>query len=308
MANLLRCLQHQRCSQEELDTLIGRLNHTAAIIPLSCDFLGQLREQIDCEAFLKATAKFSQDEIKDLMLWKRLLVNDQGCQWNLSELGCCPILVSCLLVQCMPFWHRWIQRLRKGGHGASGFQNLVSCTVTLGMVVNVWLGIEDVSDAHQCILALGDNTSAIGWLFTSSKFLSLSLAHKAHLMVAPQLATLVLTNNHCLASQHLKGELNIIANFLSFNGYSQEKSYSLAFDCPPDSILTQRFHQYLHKQIPENFAISLLPSNILSWIAVTPPKDMVPLSIPIGLATGQKKCTARDRLVLKPASLPCGNC
>jgi hypothetical protein len=136
----------------------------------------------------------------------------------------------------------------------------------LAMVVNVWLEIEDSSDDHHCILALGDNTSAIGWLFTSSKFPSSSLAHKAHLMVARQLATLVLKNDHCLASQHLKGELNVVADFLSFDGSSREKSHPLAFDCPPDSILTQRFHQYLHQQIPANFAISPLPSKILSWI------------------------------------------
>jgi hypothetical protein len=87
-------------------------------------------------------------------------------------------------------------------------------------------------------------------------------------MVACQLAMLVLKNDHCLASQHLKGKLNVVANFLSFNGSSQEKSHPLAYDCPPDSIITQRFHKYFHKQIPENFVISPLPSKILSWIAV----------------------------------------
>ena len=85
-------------------------------------------------------------------------------------------------------------------------------------------------------------------------------------MVARQLATLVLENDHCLASQHLKGELNVIADFLSFDGSSRNKAHPLAFDCPPDTILTQRFHRYLPAQIPANF--SPLPSKILSWIAV----------------------------------------
>jgi hypothetical protein len=87
-------------------------------------------------------------------------------------------------------------------------------------------------------------------------------------MVARKLASLVLENDHCLASQHLKGDLNIVADLLSFDGSSREKPHPLAFDCPPDSILTQRFHQYLPAQIPANFAISPLPTKILSWIAV----------------------------------------
>jgi hypothetical protein len=116
-------------------------------------------------------------------------------------------------------------------------------------------------------LALGDNTSAIGWLFTLSKFASSSIAHTAHLRVACQLATLVLENNHCLASQHLKRTLNIVADFLSFDGSSREKLHPLAFDSPTDTVLTQRFHT-MPAQIPENFLISPLPSKILSWIAV----------------------------------------
>ena len=244
MADLLRFIRRQRCSHEELDTLIGRLNHTAAIIPLSRHFLGRLRERIDREAFRKATITFSQDEIKDLMLWKRLLVKAaDGISLNLV-VARSPSRV-CWSDAC-PFG--------MGGYSASGrawririppssplyghpkINNLLEF---LAMVVNVWLEIEDSSDDHHCILALGDNTSAIGWLFTSSKFPSSSLAHKAHLMVARQLATLVLKNDHCLASQHLKGELNVVADFLSFDGSSREKSHPLAFDCPPDSILTR---------------------------------------------------------------------
>jgi hypothetical protein len=58
----------------------------------------------------------------------------------------------------------------------------------LGMVINVWLKWEDWEDgdnAHECILALGDNTSALGWLFSSSKLpTNLLPAHKAHLLSA----------------------------------------------------------------------------------------------------------------------------
>jgi hypothetical protein len=35
------------------------------------------------------------------------------------------------------------------------------------MVVGIWLEIKAASDSSECILALGDNTLAIGWLFQS---------------------------------------------------------------------------------------------------------------------------------------------
>jgi hypothetical protein len=73
LADVLRFIRRQSCSQEDLDTLVGQLNHTAAVIPLSRHFLGRLRELIDQTAFRKATVRFPRDALKDLKLWKRLL-------------------------------------------------------------------------------------------------------------------------------------------------------------------------------------------------------------------------------------------
>jgi hypothetical protein len=46
----------------------------------------------------------------------------------------------------------------------------------------------------------------------------------------------------------------------------RDKVHPLAFDNPPDAILTQHFHQLLSSQIPHNFKISPLTRNILSWV------------------------------------------
>jgi hypothetical protein len=271
--DVLRILRRQSCSQEDLDTLVGRLNHTAAIIPLSRHFLGRLRELIDRTAFRKATVRFPRDALKDLKLWKRLLTKAAaGISMNIIVArtpsrvcwsDACPVGLGGYSAT----GRAWRIRIPESSplYGHPKVNNLLEF---LGMVINVWLEIEDATEPHECILALGDNTSAIGWLFTSSKFPSSSIAHKAHLMVARQLATLVLESDHCLASQHLKGTLNIVADFLSFDGSSREKPHPLAFDSPTDTVLTQRFHQYLPAQIPANFVISPLPSKILSWVAV----------------------------------------
>ena len=81
------------------------------------------------------------------------------------------------------------------------------------MAVNVWLECME-SDAQNCILSIGDNTSAVGWLQNSSCFTL--AAHEAHPMIAMHVALLVLDANCCLAPQHIRGNLNTVADLLSF--------------------------------------------------------------------------------------------
>jgi hypothetical protein len=136
------------------------------------------------------------------------------------------------------------------------------------MAVNVWIECLDSSPASECILAIGDNTSAIGWLFSSGKMPTDSLTFKAVQVVARGVARLILGSKHCLASQHIKGELNVVSDLLSFEGESRGEPHPLAFDSPDDELLTARFHTYLPTQIPPDFSISRLPKEILSWITL----------------------------------------
>ena len=137
------------------------------------------------------------------------------------------------------------------------------------MVVNVWLECIDSTNQFDCILAVGDSSSAIGWLFKSSGFNPTSGEHDAHLVVARKLATLLLDHDKCVASQHIKGELNVVADLLSFAGTNERgKAYPLAFDNPPNDILTHLFRHHLTSQVPENFQISQLPPEILCWVTL----------------------------------------
>ena len=135
------------------------------------------------------------------------------------------------------------------------------------MIVNVWLECLDSKDTHSCVLAIGDNMSAIGWLSNTSSLDPSWAAHSAHLFAARHLATILLEYNCCLASQHIKGDLNVVADLLSFAGNGDRgKAHPLAYDDPPNDILTQRFRDYLPSQVPANFEICQLPSEILSWV------------------------------------------
>ena len=94
--------------------------------------------------------------------------------------------------------------------------------------------------------------------------------HEVHLMVVRQVAgPLVLDANCCLASQHIRGELNTVAaDLLFFSGgitRAGVKQHPIAFNNPQNVILTQQFHLYYPEQIPLTFDICQLSNQILSW-------------------------------------------
>jgi hypothetical protein len=147
--------------------------------------------------------------------------------------------------------------------GHQGVNNLLEF---LGMAINIWLACLESPEGEHCILAIGDNTSAIGWLHDSSRLDTRWDAQKAHLQVARKIASLLIDFKCCIASQHLKGELNVVADLLSFAGDdARGKSHPIAADMPANDELTRRFLVSYPSQVPANFAISQLPDEMLSW-------------------------------------------
>jgi hypothetical protein len=150
-------------------------------------------------------------------------------------------------------------------HGESTAINFLQF---LGMVVNVWLMCKAFAEQSKSLLAIGDNTSAIGWLFRSGQIAQDSLHCDALQLGARKLATLIADSKHCLASQHIKGDANLVADLLSWSGDVRGSQHPLAMDQPSDEELTRHFHSHLPQLIPESFRISPPPSEILSWITL----------------------------------------
>jgi hypothetical protein len=137
------------------------------------------------------------------------------------------------------------------------------------VVVTIWLVLlkcAKLGSEQACMLALGDNTSAVGWLYKSSKLRPDSLHCKPVQLIARKLTRLVITSTHCLASQHIKGNQNAVSDLLSFAGTAHGHLHPLAPDLPTDHALTQCFHTHLLQLIPKDFAISPLPSKISSFL------------------------------------------
>jgi hypothetical protein len=72
----------------------------------------------------------------------------------------------------------------------------------------------------------------------------------------------------CLASQHLKGLLNVVADLLSYCGSSCATPHPLAANNPDNCTLTHCFHSSLPQLIPHNFAISPMLEDILSFVVL----------------------------------------
>jgi hypothetical protein len=270
---ILQILTDRSTTFGNLDSTVGRLNHAAYVIPLSRHFLNRVRERIKRRRPKKQRIDLHQSELDDLQLWLEFLDQAKGGislnriairqPTRISWSDACPYGIGGYNL------HGFAWRIRIPSTsplcGDKRFNNLFEF---IGMAVNVWIECLDTSTDSECILAIGDNTSAIGWLFSSGKMPTDSLSFKAVQVVARKVARLILGSEHCLASQHIKGELNVVSDLLSFEGGPRDKPHPLAFDEPDDELLTARFHQYLSTQIPHDFRVSRLPKEILSWITL----------------------------------------
>ena len=261
-----------KCRFKDLDRIVGRLNHSAFVVPITRNFLGRLRALLLPRRNDNHIVRLGTEDLADVGLWKTILTRaNRGISMNLIATrepdricwsDACPWGVGGYSLSGRAWRIQIPQSSVVRGH--QGVNNLLEF---MGMVVNVWLECLDRTSTQPCILAIGDNTSAIGWLFRTASLNHDGQAHKAHLFVARTLATLLLDHDCCIASQHINGELNVVADLLSFAGSGERgKHHPLAYDNPPDDILTQRFLRYLAPQVPENFKISPLPNAILCWI------------------------------------------
>ena len=146
-----------------------------------------------------------------------------------------------LLVGCVSLWPRGLQyfgpclatKVTQGPplRGHPGINN--DLLEFIAMVVNVWLECLDAPANEQpCILAIGDSTSAIGCLFKTFKLgATPGGEHNAHLFVTRHVVTVLMDNSCCIASQNIKGDMNVVADLLSFSGTSERgKPHLLAYD------------------------------------------------------------------------------
>jgi hypothetical protein len=131
-------------------------------------------------------------------------------------------------------------------------QNKNNLLEFLASFITVWASILDGSAPHQsCFLALGDNSSAVGWLHKAN----VDEEQNKPLQAATRHFATILMNAHsCLYSQHIRGVHNNVADALSREHHLSDNDLiaSISFLYPD--------------QVPNTFKIDPLPQSILSWM------------------------------------------
>ena len=129
----------------------------------------------------------------------------------------------------------------------------------LAQVVSIWLDvIESTASNEDCILCMGDNTSAMGWL-RRSNFRQKDESDKSWLIkqqIGRHLAHIVLNANIVLYHQWIKGSHNQVADSLSRDAYFLSNNSHKKF------LLATVPHQ-----LPKNFNIKQLPKEITCFLS-----------------------------------------
>jgi hypothetical protein len=157
----------------ELESTIGPINHVGYIIPLACHFFIRLRLRISKRRHKNQELSLNQAKIDDLDLWLNFLIQAQGgislnciTTWMPSKicwLDLCPFGIGGFLISGQA-WRIQIPLLSPI-YGEDIANNVLEF---LGIMITVWLVIlkcNQQGSKQECILALGDNRSAIGWLY-----------------------------------------------------------------------------------------------------------------------------------------------
>jgi len=232
----------RRSSYELLESTIGRLNHTAGILPMLRHFLGRLRHALFRSSNHKWT-NFRLCEISDLHI----------CLTMLDHAATGISINNIVFRKPTTFYRSDASEFGLGGYNlisglAWRFQLPVNlCVITIGVdIINNKIAPED------CILSQSDSTSATGWLRKSNFYDSEDSS--IQLVTSRQLATLILNSKSCLYSPWFPGGENLIADSLS-------RDFHLS-----DSDLSNFLISSVPHQVPSGLKIKPLPSEISSWL------------------------------------------
>ena len=141
------------------------------------------------------------------------------------------------------------------------------------MAITLILSLEECEAlglVDEIILILGDNTSAISWIIRSrlpSKSIYYSCVH----FIARTIAAKVSASKNFVSQQHLAGLRNLICDWLSFEGSDRTdhkgtaKQNPVAFDKPPNDVVSHRIVSSFSQLVPQGFKISHLPPEIFSF-------------------------------------------
>jgi hypothetical protein len=295
--------ERSQTTKKALEVTLGRLNHAASILPTSRHFLSRISFATTKANYFKPV-KLRSHIIEDLKLWLKILDKlRSGVSMNLLTFR--PPDITIWTDACeygiggysYPRGRAWKwaipEELKHRAH--------INILEFMAALVGIWVEIvEGLAPPESCILAFGDNTSAIGWLHKSKYRLDGENDHSvtAKLTVTRKLASVIIDHEIRLFSQWFPGEENNVADFLSRNPFDR------------DDNLTMSIISSFHSQVPEGFKVSPLPSVIESFICsvlLKMPKNLqrhqdTESSDPVFGESGQASCPLLESRTMNSSS------
>ena len=267
-AQIQQILEAGSILPSELDTLIGRLNHTASINTMYRHFLGRLRKLAD-KAPRHKRVSIPPRVRNDLTLWLCFLSHaHRGFSMNalsyrlpthVFRSDACETGLGGFSHKGRAWRFKLPQELQGRAH--------INLLEYIGCVVSIWVDYAEGNiPPESCILAMGDNTTSLGWM-KKSNFAEKDLVAPdrsdteedmtAKLAWSRKLAGLISARNDQLYTQWIAGGHNTIADSLSRDWHVT------------DHHLTSSLLSSFPSQVPRSFKIQPLPTEIASFICST---------------------------------------
>jgi len=248
------------------------------VIPLSRHFLCNLRRRLS--SVRKKGGNFivrlNKQELADIKLWSILLDQaNQGISLNgltmknptkLTFSDSCPLGLGGFTSN----GRAWRLKVNPKSRTSSACKanNILEF---LAMVITIWLLLIELDEQgaeEELILALGDNTSAIGWMVRTNHLKKHDFSYNAANFISRKVAQLLSKSKNFMVSQHVAGKQNQISDWLTFEGEERTETGTtipnpIAFDCPTNVQLTHRYRSLFPQHVPSSFAISPLPTEVL---------------------------------------------
>jgi hypothetical protein len=274
-----------RVSYEQLDTLIGRLNHCGFLIPQARHFMGRIRSAKHSASKRRHT-RLSVDVQLDLALWLEFIASaGAGIDMNnlvfrhpthVSRVDACEHGIGGYSLVTGQGWRFEIPvdlRLRAS---LNSLEHLASYTQLAFEAATTGIPPSSV------ILTGTDSTTAAGWLHHSSFDDSTPDSPPLRLWVARATAQLLLDHSSVLFSKWFPGKDNGVADSLSRDHHIS------------NADLSPLLHSSFPSQMPPAFAICPLPRKlclqITTWLRKLRPSLLSP-KVPTRSAIGTSATT-----------------
>lgn len=245
---------------KNLSSVIGRLENITSMFRMGAHFLNNFRA-LELKAMAsKHAVKITQRVKEDARLWLKFIrIAGEGISMNLLTFrkpnniiigDACEHGLGAFNTKGRGFSWMIPEHLRGRAH--------INLLEFITQVIQIWADIlEGRIKEGDCILAMGDNTSSMGWLrrsnFRAKDESDMDWFVKQQ--VARKLAEVVLQIKAMLYSQWFKGDWNVGTDSLSRDGlYLTHSSHVFML------------RHYASKQVPEKFFIKPLPSVIVSFV------------------------------------------